>query len=252
MPFPRPFSVLRDSYEAQAALNSELLDQSLIQFNEINQTNLDIHSLRTVFSHPSFTHENGGQHHEQLEFLGDAVLGLWIADRLIHIHAGEREGKLSKMRSSLVNEKILASLGRDLSLQDFILVGKGEWKQKTFERDSVLANTFEAILGALYKQGGLKPASEFLTRVFEGKDHYFDLKILEQFDVKSKLQELCLEQFRLLPSYTSLELQEDKKVMFETSLYIGERLITKARAPSKKEGELLCAQQCLIQNLTAL
>ena len=252
MPAPRPYSILNDSYTSDKALVAATIDEALGQFNHLHDQNLAIDLLRTVFSHPSFTHENGGMHHEQFEFLGDAVLSLWITDKLCSLYPDVREGKLSKMRSSLVNEKILATLSRDLSLADFILVGKGEWKQKTHEKDSVLANTFEAILGALYRQGGVEMAARFLNKVFENKDHYFDLKNLEQFDVKSKLQELCLEKFKLLPRYESVEMTQDKKVFFETSLFIGEKLITKAVAPSKKEGELLCAQQCLTNNLTAL
>lgn len=252
MPAPRPYSLLSDSYSADKSVTLTALDESLLQFNDDFNLSLDIELLRTVFSHPSFTHENGGKHHEQLEFLGDAVLSLWMTDKLCTLYPDVREGKLSKMRSSLVNEKTLAALARDLKLSEFILVGKGEWKQRTFDKDSVLANTFEAILGALYRQGGVSSASQFLAQTFKDKDHYFDLKNLEQFDAKSKLQELCLEKFKQLPRYESAEKVEDKKVYFETFLYIGERLLTSASATSKKEGELLCAQKCLNDNLTAL
>ena len=252
MPFPRPFSILRDSYENNASLELSTIESSLNEFNKLYEINLTPSALKTVFSHPSYAHEFGGKHHEQLESLGDAVLGLWIADKLCSLHADEREGKLSKMRSSLVNEKVLATLGKDLALQEFILVGRGEWKQGTFEKDSVIANTFEALLGALYRQGGVEASSQFLERVFKGKEQYFDLKNLEQFDVKSKLQELCLEKFKMLPRYESEEKSIDKKVFFETSLFLGDKFITKATAPSKKEGELICAKQCIDKNLLAL
>lgn len=252
MPFPRPFTILQDSYAADQAVIPGTIDESFGQINHLYNLNLTIELLRTVFSHPSFTHENGGKHQEQLEFLGDAVLSLWVTDKLCALYPDVREGKLSKMRSSLVNEKILAGLARELEFADFILVGKGEWKQKTHEKDSVLANTFEAMLGALYTQSGLAGASQFLNRVFNNKESYFDLKNLEQFDAKSKLQETCLEHFRLLPRYESEEKTLDKKIFFETSLYVGEKFITKAQGLSKKEGELLCAQQCLTNNLLAL
>ncbi|GEM_PF-555287 len=252
MPAPRPFSILSDSYDGDQPLIASAIDQALGQFNHIHDLNLSDDLLRTVFSHPSFTHENGGNHHEQFEFLGDAVLSLWITDKLCTLYPDVREGKLSKMRSSLVNEKILATLSRELKLSEFILVGKGEWKQKTHEKDSVLANTFEAILGALYRQGGVEMASRFLNRVFDKNEKYFDLKNLELFDAKSKLQELCLERYKSLPRYESVEQVQDKKILFETSLFIEEKFITKATAPSKKEGELLCAQECLTNNLTTL
>ncbi len=252
MPAPRPFSLLSASYSTDKSVPVQELNDSLQSFNHDFNLDLSVELLRTVFSHPSFTHEHGGKHHEQLEFLGDAVLSLWTTDKLCSLYPDVREGKLSKMRSSLVNEKTLSSLAREINLSDFILVGKGEWKQKTHEKDSVLANTFEAILGALYRQGGVDLAAKFLSQTFTNKDHYFDLKNLEQFDAKSKFQEMCLEKYKTLPRYESVEKSEDKKVLFETSLYIGEKLLATAVAPSKKEGELLCAQKCLNDKLTAL
>ncbi len=186
-----------------------------------------------AFIHKSFSHEYDVAHQEQLEFLGDAVLQFILTEELYNRLPLESEGRLSKLRSSIVNEASLAILGHALKLNELILVGKGEFKKNLFDQDTVLADTFEAMLAVIYRKNGLdftrnlffKWLDQFRPGVFEND--------LADFDWKSKLQEKTLAKFKSLPKYTSYE----KDHGFVIELWIEGKKVSEGFFHSKKSGE---------------
>jgi ribonuclease-3 len=219
----------------------------------------DAEVLRLALSHKS--HANEGRkkgvtkedfvrlHNERLEFLGDSVLGLVVTDFLSEKFPEADEGKLSKMRSALVKEDTLAQLARSISLGAALLLGKGEETTQGREKDSILASTYEAVLGAIYLDGGL-PA------VFETARVHFqpfldDKSLLElQQDTKTLLQEFCQARFRKSPSYSVVnEEGPDHEKMFEVMAAIGD---TKryGKGRNKKEAEQAAAR-FLLEGLRA-
>lgn len=213
---------------------------------------LNLHGITTggeefvqAFIHKSFSHEYEVSHQEQLEFLGDAVLQLILTEELYERFPHEPEGRLSKLRSSIVNEKSLATMARGLNLNALILVGKGEFRKQLFDQDTVLADTFEAMLAVIYRKNGI----EFTRRLFfTWLDKFLpggfenDLK---DFDWKSKLQEATLAKFKSLPKYTASERGQE----FLIELWIEGKKITEGVFPSKKSGEKELAETVLKNGL---
>lgn len=204
--------------------------------------------LETSLIHSSFSHEKLNLiSNERLEFLGDSVLQLLVTQKIYQDFPKEEEGILSKLRSSIVNEKTLAELSHYLKLDDFLLVGSGE---KKILKDSLKANTFEAILGAVYLDGGLSNAELVWKRAVENSQvNLFDLNRLLEFDAKSKLQEFCLMKWKNLPSYLGNSYNVGKETFFRVSLSIEGYPLISTFGPSKKKSESLLAEICLKQNL---
>ena len=149
----------------------------------------DIALLKQALTHSSFTNEqkiNKLKNYERLEFLGDAVLELVSSEFLFRQHPGLPEGELTKQRASMVCEPSLAFCAKDLELGRFMLLGKGEETTGGRHRDSITSDAMEAVIGAIYLDGGMSPATEFINR--------FVLSDLEDkklfYDSKSNLQEL--------------------------------------------------------------
>ncbi len=153
--------------------------------------------LETALTHASYAHETGqGRDNERLEFLGDAVLGLVIARDLCAAHPDWKEGQLTRARAALVNRRTLAERARELQLGSFVLLGATERRGAGENKDSILANCFEAVLGAIYLDGGLEPAAKFLDRVFGAS-----LEVPPRRDAKTQLNELSHARFKSTPVY---------------------------------------------------
>jgi ribonuclease-3 len=198
--------------------------------------------LSLAFVHKSFSHEYHVPHQEQLEFLGDAVLQLILTDEIFRRFPQHREGQLSKLRSAIVNEKSLSTLARGIGLNGLLIVGKGEYRKKLFEQDTVLADSFEALLAQIYRFLGLEVTRKiFMTWLLDHLPAAFDANFLEDFDAKSKLQEKVLARYKKLPTYTS-EMIGDS---FEITLRINQEVVARGVYPSKKIGEKELAQQVL-------
>ena len=207
--------------------------------------------LRLALSHKS--HANEGRkrgiskedfvrlHNERLEFLGDSVLGLVITDLLSERFPLADEGKLSKMRSALVKEETLAQLARSIKLGDHLLLGKGEESTKGRAKDSILASGYEAVLGAIYLDGGL--SAIFETARVHFQPFLDDKSLLElQQDTKTLLQEFCQARYRKSPLYKVVsEEGPDHEKLFEVMVAIGE---TKryGKGRNKKEAEQAAAR----------
>lgn len=210
----------------------------------------DPEGLRLALSHKS--HANEGRkrglskedfvrvHNERLEFLGDAVLGLVISDLLSEKFPEADEGRLSKMRSSLVKEDTLARIARALGLGQHILLGKGEESTNGRDKDSILASTYEAVLGAIYLDGGLASVMESAKAHFGAFLSGEDLQSLQQ-DTKTLLQEFCQAIYRKSPSYKVVsEEGPDHEKMFEVMVAMGE-LKRYGKGRNKKEAEQTAA-----------
>lgn len=207
--------------------------------------------LQLALSHKS--HANEGRkkglskdefvtlHNERLEFLGDSVLGLVITDLLGEKFPLANEGKLSKMRSSLVKEETLARLARELKLGEHLLLGKGEEGTQGRDKDSILSSTYEAILGAIYLDGGFSAAFEAGRRHFETLiESASDFSA--HHDTKTMLQELSQSRFRKSPSYKVVsEAGPDHEKEFEVMVSVGE-YERYGKGRNKKEAEQAAAR----------
>ena len=155
-----------------------------------------------ALTHRSFS----SQHNERLEFLGDSVLSFLIANELYKRFPRIDEGDLSRLRAQLVKESSLSAIATSMGLGDFIQLGEGELKSAGWRRPSILADTFEAIIGAIYLDGGIEPTHQFVLRFFETQLNEIDPKLIQK-DPKTLLQELLQSKKRDLPIYTVVSIE---------------------------------------------
>ena len=179
-----------------------IVSKRMLSFEKkIGYTFRDKKLLRQALTHSSFANEkrlNKLSNNERLEFLGDAVLELTSSEYLFHEHEKMPEGDLTKLRASLVCESTLALCARELALGEYILLGKGEAATGGRERESILSDAMEALIGAIYLDGGLTSAKEFIGRYIlsdmEHKKLFFDSKTILQEIVQSEYKkQLCYE-----------------------------------------------------------
>ncbi|MFZ9609740.1 MAG: ribonuclease III [Methylococcales bacterium] len=152
----------------------------------------------------ALTHRSAGaNNNERLEFLGDSILGFVIAQKLYELFPDASEGILSRLRASLVNQSSLAELARHYQLGDYLLLGSGELKSGGFRRDSILSDALEAIMGALFKDQGIKACQAWIEFLFAEKLNSLSLENWQK-DPKTQLQELMQSKKQILPEYTLL------------------------------------------------
>ena len=169
-------------------------------------------TIHYTFNDPSFmimalTHRSfSSQHNERLEFLGDSVLSFLIANELYKRFPRIDEGDLSRLRAQLVKESSLSTIAISMGLGDFIRLGEGELKSAGWRRPSILADTFESIIGAIYLDGGIEPTHEFVLRFFETQLNEIDPKLIQK-DPKTLLQELLQSKKSDLPIYTVVSIE---------------------------------------------
>lgn len=202
--------------------------------------------LSTALTHSSYANEqDGNADNERLEFLGDAVLELCISQEAFRRFPCAPEGVLTRIRSQLVKEKSLAAIARDLSLEDHIMLGRGEELQGGRDRDALLADAFEALMGAVFLDGGFEAARQTILRIFEPL--WPEQAMLpETKDYKSRLQEVAQERFRDRPMYVLVEThgpEHAKLFDVEATLPTGE--VFRGRGTSVKRSEQDAARQAL-------
>lgn len=194
----------------------------------------------------ALTHRSAGeeQNNEKLEFLGDAVLALAISDLLMTRFPDAREGDLSKMRASLVNAEVLARKARELGVGRFLRFGKGEEKSGGQEKGSILAAAYEALLGAVYLDGGYEAARGVVETGFAADaGEYLTLGLR---DYKTELQELTQRLFRETPAYTLVEESgPDHEKRFVSEIAIAGRPYGRGLGRSKKAAEQAAAMEAL-------
>jgi ribonuclease III len=168
-------------------------------------------SLAYQFSNPdlaqlALTHRSANAvHNERLEFLGDSLLGFIVAETLFRLNPHASEGELSRMRSALVKKSALAAIARALNLGDYIQLGSGELNSGGDDRDSILADTVEALIAAIYLDGGIDACTAFVNKISEAK-LVQQASATKQKDAKTRLQELLQAQGRPLPKYKVVEI----------------------------------------------
>jgi ribonuclease-3 len=205
----------------------------------------DPHLLDEALTHKSHANElkyKGTKHNERLEFLGDAVLTLVISEHLAATFPTAPEGELSKRKAQLVSEVSLARAARQRSLGPLLRLGRGEELTQGREKNSLLANVLEAILGAIYLDGGLEPARAFAMRVLETELQ----DVSAGTDYKTQLQEWCQKEFETLPHYETVrESGPDHEKMFEVQLTVQGKVLGTGVGHSKKEAEQMAARAAL-------
>jgi ribonuclease-3 len=214
----------------------------------INYSFKDHSLLREALTHRSALNEAGGREardNERLEFLGDAVLGLMVASLLLERFPDKQEGELSRLRASLVGEENLARVARSLELGSFLVMGKGERQTGGAERKSLLADAFEALLAAVYQDGGVAAASGFVARLF--------LPLLDGVvsdvigkDYKTALQELVQARFGVVPKYRIDGVTgPSHEQQFVVSVLLHDEQVGKGEGGSKKEAAQQAAKAAL-------
>lgn len=221
-------------------------DLKKVQEN-LGVTFIDEKLLTTALTHRSYLNEDKSSHvsNERLEFLGDSVLSLLVSTKLYTKFELYPEGKLTSFRSLLVKTKTLGDLSKKLRLGEFLLMSKGEEKSGGRNNSSLLADTFEAVLGAIYVDNGLEEAKHFL------EINLFPLisdveKNADLLDYKSALQEIVQEKQKTSPTYSVLgEVGPDHDKIFTIGVLVDNRLLAKGQGRSKQEAEQEAARLAL-------
>lgn len=209
-----------------------------------------------ALTHSSFSNEKAAHSdhafraslpdNERFEFLGDAVIGLVVAKALMEKFPNACEGKLSRWRSSLVSRKTLAEMAVRLGLGELVLLGRGERRTGGAEKRSILAAVLEAVVGALYLDGGLEVATLFLNEVYQ--EWFLQLSdqddlVIRMMDRKTHLQERTQHQYRSTPEYRLVEAWgAEHEKNFRVEILIAGKVIAQGDGKSKKEAEQHAAQ----------
>ena len=205
--------------------------------------------LKEALTHRSYLNENpswGFSNNERLEFLGDAVLELASTEELFHRFPKENEGQLTSYRSALVNYQMLSEIARFLELGKFILLSRGEAKDTGRARDVILANAFEALIGAIYLDSDYSSAKKFVNEKVVTARLEEVLKKGLYKDAKSLLQEKAQSEFKITPFYKVLsETGPDHAKIFEIGVYFGDKLMGTGSGLSKQDAELEAAKKAL-------
>ncbi|HEX6195068.1 MAG TPA: ribonuclease III [Jiangellaceae bacterium] len=217
-----------------AAEPSELSDRLGVELNG--------ELLERALTHRSYAYEQGGlPTNERLEFLGDSVLGLVVTETLFRQHPELSEGQLAKLRAAVVNMRALADVARELKLGEFIRLGRGEESTGGRDKSSILADTVEAIIGAVYYEHGFDTATDFVL-------HLMDRLIADSaelgagLDWKTSLQELTAEHSLGVPEYEVSETGPDHAKLFTAHAIVGGAVRGTGRGRSKKQAEAEAAE----------
>ncbi|MGD9950684.1 MAG: ribonuclease III [Desulfobulbus sp.] len=209
----------------------------------------DLRLLQLSLIHSSFAFErlDDGRHNETQEFLGDAVLDLAVGYILFIRFPEMREGKLTRIRSALVNEHGLAERAREIDLGQHLLLGKGEDASNGRDKSSILSCAYEALVGALFLDGGYDEALSFVRRFFEPHIDQHQER-LESADAKSALQELLQERHNEGPEYVLVSEEGPAHArLFSISVNFRDASLGSGQASSKKEAEQQAARAALKQ-----
>jgi ribonuclease-3 len=206
---------------------------------------LDPALLQRALTHRSYAYEHGGApHNERLEFLGDAVLGIVVTETLYRDHPDVSEGKLAKLRASIVNMRALADIGRTMGphgLGAYLRLGRGEEVTGGRDKSSILADTVEAVLGAVYLEHGLDGARQVIHALFDGLMHEVAINGAG-LDWKTSLQELTAERGLGVPEYVMASEGPDHAKTFTARAIVDGVMYTASTGRSKKEAEQAAAE----------
>ena len=211
----------------------------------------DIELLNTSLTHSSYVNENkmkSYENNERLEFLGDVIVDLIVSEYLYHSFPQIPEGELTKKRATIVCESSLAFAARKINLGDYILFGKGEESTGGRNRESILADAFEALTAAIYIDGGLNSTRSFLLEMFEQEAIYALSKGNLFTDYKTELQEILQKDSRSKIEYeVEKEVGPDHNKKFYMNVIVENKVIGRGMGKNKKETEQMAAKQALFK-----
>jgi len=206
--------------------------------------------LKQAFTHRSFLNEHRnlkGGHNERLEFLGDAVLELVVTHYLFDEYPEKNEGDMTSIRSALVNADTCALVAKDLEVNDFLLLSKGEAKDVGRARQYILANALEAIIGAIYLDQGYEVTRDFIVKYITP----MTTRVVSEelwIDAKSKFQEKAQDKEGVTPSYKTLkEVGPDHDKKFTVGVFLHDTMVAEGDGDSKQEAEQSAARNALHQ-----
>ncbi len=204
--------------------------------------------LLTAITHRSYLNEHREatqEHNERYEFLGDAILELVVTDFLFHKYPEKPEGELTAVRAALVNTVSLAEASTQLEINEFLLLSKGEERDTGRARQYILANTFEALIGAIYLDQGYEAAATFVgSQLFDRTEKIVEKRLWQ--DAKSRFQELSQEHVGVTPSYETLgQSGPDHDRVFTVGVFLGTDKVAEGKGRSKQEAEQAAAEKAI-------
>lgn len=216
------------------------------QIINVNFNNLEV--LKEALTHRSYVNEHKGEdikHNERLEFLGDAVLELSVTKFLYTKYPEFMEGDLTSFRAALVKTESLSEEANRLGFGEYLLMSKGEESTGGRERQYILANSVEAVIGAIYIDQGFEIADNFILEniCYKAEDI---IKNRKDIDAKSRLQEITQEEYKVTPQYQLISSSgPDHNKVFEMGVYLNEKLLASGNGKSKQEAEQSAAQKAI-------
>ncbi len=204
--------------------------------------------LEQAFTHRSYLNEHRGsgrEHNERLEFLGDAILELVVTEFLYNKYPDKPEGELTAFRAALVNTVSIAAAAQALGMNDFLLLSKGESRDTGRARQIILANAFEALIGAIHLDAGYPASRDFISKqLFHKADAVVEHRLWQ--DAKSKLQELSQEKLGFTPVYEVVSQSgPDHDKVFITGVRLGSERVATGEGRSKQESEQAAAEKAI-------
>lgn len=202
--------------------------------------------LQEALTHPSFINESGGKvkrDNQRLEFLGDAIIGMILSIQLFRRFPDSHEGELTKLRAALVDEASLSALAAAVDLGAHLQLGRGEEKSGGRSKPSVLADAYEALVAAVYLDGGIEPATALISRHFATLLETLDVKAAGK-DFKTRFQEIAHQTRNVAPRYVLQRVSgPDHMRCFSVAVFLGDEMLGEGTAKSKKEAEQAAARQ---------
>ena len=225
------------------------IDSRLLELEKIVGTSFNekVHLL-TAITHRSYLNEHREatqDHNERYEFLGDAVLELVVTDFLFQKYLEKPEGELTAIRAALVNTVSLSEAATKLGVNDYLLLSKGEERDTGRARQYILANTFEALVGAIYLDQGYEAAKNFISdQLFDRTDTIVTKRLWQ--DPKSRFQELAQEHSNVTPNYETLSQEgPDHDRVFTVGVFLGSEKVAEGKGRAKQEAEQQAAENAL-------
>jgi len=228
-------------------MNSEKSGNKFLQDNDLEFNRDEL--IYMALTHPSYSQEkNIMNNNQRLEFLGDAVLNFVVAEYLYNNYSQKAEGELTKIRARAVCEKALVNVARKINMGDYLLLGKGEEMSGGRKRKSILADTVEAVIGAIYLDQGYNAAKDFILKHLE--DFIKETASGDYYDYKSKLQEIVQGKSKENVTYVIInESGPAHSKTFIAGVFYQEQLLATGKGKSKKEAEQNAAEKVLKNNL---
>ena len=210
---------------------------------EIADVEIDESLLRRALTHRSYAYENGGiPHNERQEFLGDAVLGLVVTETLFSDHPDLPEGQLAKQRAAVVNARALAKVARDMHLGEYIFLGRGELTTGGRDKDSILADTTEAVIGTVFQCGGIEAGRRIVHKLIDPLMSQ-TARLGAALDWKTSLQEAAAAAGSPAPVYRVEGVGPDHNKVFTAEVIVDGRVLASGEGRNKKAAEMIAAER---------